>query len=714
LANIDSNNKLLIKDILFSAKQSGDFSSVYIGYNENGLMMRYSGKNTQPPQDKYDPRIRPWFEAAKKNELGVTDTYVDYTTKKLTITIYSAIYKQGKLYAVVGADIFLDKIISTILKIGSNSDILAYILDSKKKILIHQNKRMIKKKSIYANDIDNKVKLKFLDKGELTSKLVSYSKIAITDWFLVVETDKSKVFTQTKKSMNEFIYYLLFVIIITIFILSYVISHLLRILPKIESGLYDFFEYLHQKRDEVSYIEIENKVDDEFSLISKAINENMRNIQKNIELERNLMIDVSNIVQDIKDGNFSQVINGSSNNETLNQLRDAINDIVSTLKINFEEINREVEEMSKGDFEIEYKIDTKGEFAQIERSTINMANALKSIMDDIKSIIDDVKLGNLNLDNNLNKYQLSFKDIIYSVDELVAIFRDIFNDISKTIKELADGNLTFAIENKYSGSYKMTVESLNTTMIKLNDIMLNVQDKAYFILNSLSDINKSIIKIQTSSISQSKSLESTLDLMENMIKYIKENETILNKTSMQVNSVEGLANDGKEAVDKTITVMNSVSNKVTNIQDVAEQTNLLALNAAIEAARAGEYGKGFAVVAMEVRKLAFHSQSSADDIIKSTDVALYENKRAGKFMNDIVPRIATTTEYIGESVRLSKIQSEKINELYNAIIDLDSHLSINVTLLNQLLSNSDDMNMQTKVLIDMIKFFKLNNGDRNE
>ena len=35
---------------------------------------------------------------------------------------------------------------------------------------------------------------------------------------------------------------------------------------------------------------------------------------------------------------------------------------------------------------------------------------------------------------------------------------------------------------------------------------------------------------------------------------------------MQVNSVEGLANDGKEAVDKTITVMNSVSNKVTNIQ----------------------------------------------------------------------------------------------------------------------------------------------------
>ena len=100
---------------------------------------------------------------------------------------------------------------------------------------------------------------------------------------------------------------------------------------------------------------------------------------------------------------------------------------------------------------------------------------------------------------------------------------------------------------------------------------------------------------------------------------------------------------------------------ISAIQQIAAQTNLLGINASIEAARSGLAGKGFAVVAEEVRKLAFHSKKSSDEVETKL-------RSVQESVNHISIAIKETDVLVAEQNEIiTKLKKDltSVNDMYN-------------------------------------------------
>ena len=295
-------------------------------------------------------------------------------------------------------------------------------------------------------------------------------------------------------------------------------------------------------------------------------------------------------------------------------------------------------------------------------------------------------------------------------------------EVNAIVKGALEGELDrrVASEGK-SGFLLVLAHGVNQMLDNMVKIIRDVQEAAGEVGRAAIEISDGNLGLSERTQEQSSALEATAASMEEMTSTVKQNADNASQANQLAAAARAQAEKGGVIVGKAVDAMSEmnvaaqrIAYIIGTIDEIAFQTNLLALNAAVEAARAGEQGRGFAVVAAEVRNLASRSAVAAKEIkglihdcVQKVGDSSSLVTQSGTTLNDILVSVKKVADIVGEIAAASREQSAGIDQVNEAVMQMDGMTQQNAALIEEASAASGAMAQQANLLVETMSAYRL-------
>lgn len=299
--------------------------------------------------------------------------------------------------------------------------------------------------------------------------------------------------------------------------------------------------------------------------------------------------------------------------------------------------------------------------------------------------------------------------------------------IGDGLAHLAEGDLTYRIDQELSAGYDKLKADFNSTAETLSNTVVEVVTVSSSIRNGAAEISQASDDLSRRTESQAATLEETAAALDELTASVRSAaegaraaETTTQETKAEATASGKIVEDAVVAMQDIETSSKQIAQIIGVIDDIAFQTNLLALNAGVEAARAGDAGRGFAVVASEVRGLSQRTAGAAREITdligkssRQVDSGVELVGGAGKALQSIVKQVGHISQLVSEIADGATEQATGLNETNIGITELDKVTQQNAAMVEQSTAASHMLRSDAGRLAELVAHFNVSLNTEN-
>ena len=312
------------------------------------------------------------------------------------------------------------------------------------------------------------------DQIKNTIKTMSESGLILENKIIEINKNTLQLKEEAHSLLNNILMILVIVSILIFIMFSLFISSIvIKSLNDFKNGLISFFDYLNKKTTKISLLEDSAK--DEFGEMAVFVNENIKQIENTLNQDVALIEDAKVVMTRVNNGWYSQFIEKSTANASLEEFKNNVNQMIKGTRDRFAEVDEILEAYAKLNY-----IPTLTMKATDERGGLfeRLVFGINTLQNSITQMLVENKTNGLTLDEssnillvNVDKLNQSSNEAAASLEETAAAIEEITSNIRNNTENISKMAL---LSNEVTASASQGESLANQTTVSMDEINTQV------------------------------------------------------------------------------------------------------------------------------------------------------------------------------------------------------------------------------------------------